>query len=567
MMLASTLVTLVAMLSEPSPTPTVVDNTAPRTDEHGDTVNAHQGHITRFQQPDGSWRFYWVGSAWVRCTPGANSSTCVDGQPATPDGECLEPKENGCLSMKYGACGFNNNNISVYSSASLGNSGWRLESYDAVPMATRAIGEYWQPNFEFNPTTGNFVMWWIYSGPNTTIGVVQSATAAHPGGPYTIASHNVSLRYKSFTSANIAVDRPYNVAGSAVPGTDAYVMYSSFSANGPKAVVEKLNAAWTDTVVPARASAQFGSGEGGVLFRVDTPAGKTVYYALVGKGCCFCPTGVPLQAWRADSPVGPWALARTASINLPYTSPPLATGQLQTQSGGGSNVCVTASTAPSCRPNGTLVPNAGVDGVCDLTLTACSTTSAAQQWQLLPTGEIQSGLAATTDPSHAMCLDASHGIPGRRVYTNFCVGSVGQKWKWGTSGKVTQLELVSSATCVASAGTMAACSSTQTVWRLPPSSPLPPAPSKDCHGCQVGSCCVPRVWELPTQQQGVTPMLQQLAAPPPECGGGFVMWSGDAWQQAPDDRKQHDPQWWVPLCFNVDGTIGNLTGTTQWRLK
>jgi hypothetical protein len=29
---------------------------------------------------------------------------CVDGQPVV-SGECMEPKSNGCLSMKYGACG------------------------------------------------------------------------------------------------------------------------------------------------------------------------------------------------------------------------------------------------------------------------------------------------------------------------------------------------------------------------------------------------------------------------------------------------------------------------------
>ena len=40
-----------------------------------------------------------------------------------------------------------------------------------------------------------------------------------------------------------------------------------------------------------------------------------------------------------------------------------------------------------------------------------------------------------------------------------------------------------------------------------------------------------------------------------------------AWQQAPDDRKQHDPQWWVPLCFDKGGEIQNLTAVKQWRLQ
>ena len=47
--------------------------------------------------------------------------------------------------MKFGACGFNNNNISVYSNPTLSNTGWRIETKDAVPRATRPVGEYWQP--------------------------------------------------------------------------------------------------------------------------------------------------------------------------------------------------------------------------------------------------------------------------------------------------------------------------------------------------------------------------------------------------------------------------------------
>ena len=51
-------------------------------------------------------------------------------------------------------------------------------------------------------------MWWIYSKPGTTLGVVQAGVSDSPGGPYTIANRNVTLRYKSFTSANIFIDRP-----------------------------------------------------------------------------------------------------------------------------------------------------------------------------------------------------------------------------------------------------------------------------------------------------------------------------------------------------------------------
>jgi len=89
----------------PIGTSTVVDNRKPRVTADGAIVNAHQGHMTRFQQTDGSWRYYWVGSAWAPCEP--VQGKCVDGQPEV-NGECLESKTNGCLSMVYGACGAEN---------------------------------------------------------------------------------------------------------------------------------------------------------------------------------------------------------------------------------------------------------------------------------------------------------------------------------------------------------------------------------------------------------------------------------------------------------------------------
>ena len=46
---------------------------------------------------------------------------------------------------------------------------------------------------------------------------------------------------------------------------------------------------------------------------------------------------------------------------------------------------------------------------------------------------------------------------------------------------------------------------------------------------------------VPCQQQGVTVLGGSAsAAAPPQ-----LMWSGERWQQAPDGRKEHDPQAWV----------------------
>ena len=358
------------------------------------------------------------------------------------------------MSRRYGACGFNNNNISVYSSATLSNSGWRVETLDAVPRAARAVGEYWQPNFEFNPNTHKYVLWWLYSKPGTTLGLVQVGVADTPAGPFAIVNRNVSLAYKSFTSANLFVDRPLVGGESRDPGTKAanpvpaYLMYSSFrdpakSGKFPgTAVIQRLDDSWTRTAAPAQHSGQFGVGEAGVAFRWDSPTGdRTIYYALEGYGCCFCPTGSDLIAWRSPTPLGPWTKVRGAhSINPPWPSP---------------------SPSPPASP------------------------------------------AATATAT--------------------------------------------------------------------PRPPTPPPPASPCHGgCQTGTCCVPRYYELPTAQQGVTPLppaVRSSQPPAKGCEGGMVMWSGDAWQQAPDDRKEHDPQWWVPLCFNVDGVIGNLTAMKQWTVS
>ena len=93
---------------------------------------------------------------------------------------------------------------------------------------------------------------------------MQVGLADTPAGPYTIVNHNVTLKYRIFTSSNIFVDRPLvRLTGEGESeGADtvsdsgplaAYVMYSSFAAvplsdMATAAVVERLDDTWTRTV-------------------------------------------------------------------------------------------------------------------------------------------------------------------------------------------------------------------------------------------------------------------------------------------------------------------------------
>ena len=107
-----------------------------------------------------------------------------------------------------------------------------------------------------------YVMWWIYSTPNHTVGLVQCATSTQPGGPYEIANHNVTLAYESFTSAEIFVDRdPYQkFPRRGHTAETAYLVYSSTHPGHQAAtVVERLDQNWTAST--GESSTKFGAGE------------------------------------------------------------------------------------------------------------------------------------------------------------------------------------------------------------------------------------------------------------------------------------------------------------------
>ena len=267
----------------------VIDNTKPRTDTNGQIVSAHQGGIT-WSKADR--RYYWVGCAWVPCAEG-------------PTGCNFTSIHNNDT---WGECGFNNNNMSVYSSATLANDNWRVETMDALPRSTRAVGSYWQPNMVWNPSTSLWVLLWVFSPPNASPSatIAQAAVSKTPAGPFVMANASIATHFPTDTSAEIFVD----------DDGAAYIVYSSDQGSGGKTkrpVIERLTPSWTETsgeapsapIEPFPPPGHGSCQEGEVLFKR-----KGVYHLLMGSCCCFCESGTNLVLYTAPAALGPYTMQR-----------------------------------------------------------------------------------------------------------------------------------------------------------------------------------------------------------------------------------------------------------------
>ena len=45
------------------------------------------------------------------------------------------------------------------------------------------------------------------------------------------------------------------------------------------------------------------------------------------------------------------------------------------------------------------------------------------------------------------------------------------------------------------------------------------------------------------------------------------VWTGDRWQQAPDGLKGHEGQFWAPLAFDSEGSIGPVHWVDEFALR
>ena len=198
------------------------------------------------------------------------------------------------------------------------------------------VGSYWQPTLGYNAATSEWVLWWVFSPKDmdAAFTMAQVATAPTAAGPFVLRNPNVTLRYRTFTSAQLFVDDDGGGGGGGggegAAGVAAYVMYSSRQNpedegnhfNPP--VVERLSPSWTAAAAPGGSPPAPiipfppGSGscqEGEVMFRRGDR-----YYLLMGRCCCFCAEGSNLMAYSAAHPLGPYT--PMAEINTKARPPP-----------------------------------------------------------------------------------------------------------------------------------------------------------------------------------------------------------------------------------------------------
>ena len=96
-------------------------------------------------------RFHALTHPFIRWPATRLAHSLTSPRPVSVDRSLARSRPAGCCNMSWGACGFNNNNISVYSSDTLDNNNWKVESYDALPRATRKVGQYWQVTASCHP--------------------------------------------------------------------------------------------------------------------------------------------------------------------------------------------------------------------------------------------------------------------------------------------------------------------------------------------------------------------------------------------------------------------------------
>lgn len=220
-----------------------IDNTKPRRDVDGKSIDAHDGCIQLFGST-----FYWYGTAY-----------------GTNDGYSQS------------------NQYCVYSSPDLKR--WKLAGN---LLENHPTGVYYRPCVIHNANTDKYVLWYNWY-PKELGGQTGVAISDNPIGPFSIINSNIQLACSHPGDGSLFVDDD---------GTGYYI-YSAID-DGHTARISRLTRDYLN--VNGESSDVIATGvEAPLLFRR-----KNTYYAMVGELCVFCCEGAEAHVLASNSPLGPF---------------------------------------------------------------------------------------------------------------------------------------------------------------------------------------------------------------------------------------------------------------------
>ena len=162
----------------------MIDNIIPRRDQHGNILNAHDGHIVLV-----NGTFWLFGTSYTHCLM-TDHTACL-GTCGTMGGKCAYPISPDVI-PNHPACGWTNNDFAAYSSTDLVS--WRLENPSILPADQRPNGIFFRPKVMWNDQTRKFVLWmnfvtegWDQNGTDFEHqhwSTLATAVSDRPDGPY-----------------------------------------------------------------------------------------------------------------------------------------------------------------------------------------------------------------------------------------------------------------------------------------------------------------------------------------------------------------------------------------------
>jgi beta-xylosidase len=199
-----------------------------------------------------------------------------------------QPYAPGCSDLKNGSDPYGYYHvIQAYSTTDFTT--WNYLG-EALPLRSRAAGELMRPHVVYNNVTRQFVLWYE-DRPESGYSV---ATSQNPGGPFKTIHSNISM-----------------------PGTGRIGDFDLFVDNDGVAYhirtgfdIVQLDSTYTgvDQLVSSFKTPE--STEAPILFRRDD-----MYYAFVGRDCCYCLGGSNVFWLTASSIRGPWTLRGDVGSN------------------------------------------------------------------------------------------------------------------------------------------------------------------------------------------------------------------------------------------------------------